>query len=346
MTAVRQQLAATQLADGTEIAYAVAGSGPLLVHAPGWLTHLELSWAMPPERGFYEALARGRTLVRYDRPGCGLSGPTTETPSMDLEIRDPRGSGRCSDLVDGHDRGRAVRSLARSGRGGLLRSDVSRVGVAVGLVRRVGARSRRRLGREPRTRPRPDQPAVGPRLRRTRRHLRSQRRREDPSGVHRLPACGHEPADRARPALRWPTTSTSPTTSPGSRRRHWWSTATATGPRPWSRAARWRRGIPGASLEVLDGRDHLPYIGDAAGLATSIRRFLGLPAARAGSATALTDRQQQVARLVTEGMTNREIAAELTITERSVESHVERIRDRLGFRSRSQVAAWYTAGGR
>ena len=97
---------------------------------------------------------------------------------------------------------------------------------------------------------------------------------------------------------------------------------------------------------MLDGRDHLPYIGDAAGLATSIRRFLGLPAARAGSATALTDRQQQVARLVTEGMTNREIAAELTITERSVESHVERIRDRLGFRSRSQVAAWYTAGGR
>ena len=42
---------------------------------------------MPPERGFYEALARGRTLVRYDRPGCGLSGPTTETPSMDLEVR-------------------------------------------------------------------------------------------------------------------------------------------------------------------------------------------------------------------------------------------------------------------
>src|SRR6478735_11014218 len=87
MTVVRQQLATTRLADGTEIAYAVAGSGPLLVHAPGWLTHLELSWAMPPERGFYEALARGRTLVRYDRPGCGLSGPTTETPSMDLEVR-------------------------------------------------------------------------------------------------------------------------------------------------------------------------------------------------------------------------------------------------------------------
>jgi DNA-binding CsgD family transcriptional regulator len=67
---------------------------------------------------------------------------------------------------------------------------------------------------------------------------------------------------------------------------------------------------------------------------------------RGGSAAALTDRQQQVARLVAEGRTNREIAAELTITERSAESHVERIRDRLGFRSRSQLAAWYSAGGR
>ena len=119
-----------------------------------------------------------------------------------------------------------------------------------------------------------------------------------------------------------------------------------TGPRHWSRAEASAAGIPGSRLEILDGRDHLPYIGDAAGLATSIRRFLGLPAVRAGSNRHLTDRQQEVARLVTEGLTNREIAAELTITERSVESHVERIRDRLGFRSRSQVAAWYAAGGR
>jgi DNA-binding NarL/FixJ family response regulator len=56
--------------------------------------------------------------------------------------------------------------------------------------------------------------------------------------------------------------------------------------------------------------------------------------------------QQQVARLVALGLTNREIAAELVITERSAESHVERIRDRLGFRSRSRLAAWYSAGGR
>jgi DNA-binding NarL/FixJ family response regulator len=88
-------------------------------------------------------------------------------------------------------------------------------------------------------------------------------------------------------------------------------------------------GIPGARLEIQAGRDHLPYIGDAVGLARSLRRFSGLRPPRAGPAAALTTRQEQVARLVAQGLTNREIAAELTITERSVESHVERIRDRI-----------------
>ena len=44
-----------------------------------------------------------------------------------------------------------------------------------------------------------------------------------------------------------------------------------------------------------------------------------------------------------QGWSNRQIAEELVITERSAESHVERIRARLGFRSRAQIAAWYVA---
>ena len=52
----------------------------------GWLSHLELSWALPAERGFLEAMASGRTLLRYDRPGCGLSDPTAREFSLDLEL--------------------------------------------------------------------------------------------------------------------------------------------------------------------------------------------------------------------------------------------------------------------
>ena len=57
----------------------------------------------------------------------------------------------------------------------------------------------------------------------------------------------------------------------------------------------------------------------------------------------LTRRQQEVAALVAEGLTNREIGARLGIEERSAEGHLERIRLRLGVRSRAQVAAWWVA---
>jgi predicted ATPase/DNA-binding CsgD family transcriptional regulator len=61
---------------------------------------------------------------------------------------------------------------------------------------------------------------------------------------------------------------------------------------------------------------------------------------RAGVEGGLTKRQLVVARLVAEGLTNREIAARLYISERTAEGHVEQIRNKLGFSSRSQVAAW------
>ena len=52
----------------------------------GWLTHLELGWELPAERAFYEALAPGCRLVRYDRAGCGLSAASSRPPSLALEL--------------------------------------------------------------------------------------------------------------------------------------------------------------------------------------------------------------------------------------------------------------------
>jgi predicted ATPase/DNA-binding CsgD family transcriptional regulator len=59
----------------------------------------------------------------------------------------------------------------------------------------------------------------------------------------------------------------------------------------------------------------------------------------------LTRRQREVARLVAQGLTDRDIAARLSISVRTAESHVEQILARLGFRSRSQVAAWVATSG-
>ena len=56
--------------------------------------------------------------------------------------------------------------------------------------------------------------------------------------------------------------------------------------------------------------------------------------------TELSPREQQVAALLAQGLTNRQIAQRLVVTERTVAAHIEHILDKLGFASRHQVAAW------
>lgn len=54
----------------------------------------------------------------------------------------------------------------------------------------------------------------------------------------------------------------------------------------------------------------------------------------------LTRRQREIAALVAEGLSNREIAAQLVISQRTAETHVENILTKLGFTSRAQIATW------
>ena len=344
MRLVKQRLSSTRLADGTEIAYALVGQGPLMVHAPGWLTHLEFSWALPAERGFYEMLARGRTLVRYDNPGCGLSGPTARALSFELEVEALEAvvasatSTADTDAVElfGASLGSAVAaSLAASQPrrvsrlvlyGGWVRgSDLASAEIrqhVLGLISQHWG-----LGSDVLA----DifAPSADPATRTA--FTRYQR-----EAAQRRPLAGCWP---------WRMSSTSPISSRALRAH----------PGPASGSGSCGAAGAGPSLGRGDPGRAPGGHGRSRPLAVHRRRHLvghahqgfpGLPPLRDESASTLTTRQQQVARLVSQGLTNREIAAELTITERSAESHVERIRDRLGFRSRSQLAAWYSAGGR
>jgi DNA-binding NarL/FixJ family response regulator len=54
---------------------------------------------------------------------------------------------------------------------------------------------------------------------------------------------------------------------------------------------------------------------------------------------ALTRREREVASLVAQGLTNRQIASELFISERTVDHHVEKILKKLDLSSREQVAS-------
>jgi pimeloyl-ACP methyl ester carboxylesterase/DNA-binding CsgD family transcriptional regulator len=59
--------------DGVGLAYAIDGEGPPLVKASNWLSHLDYERRSPIWRHWVSELSRGRTLIRYDQRGCGLS---------------------------------------------------------------------------------------------------------------------------------------------------------------------------------------------------------------------------------------------------------------------------------
>lgn len=94
-----------------------------------------------------------------------------------------------------------------------------------------------------------------------------------------------------------------------------------------------------ALQEEEQGGGSLPGNGSAAGERAPAATG---PAGRAapGAQAPLTRREMEVARLVAQGLTSKEIAAGLVISQRTVDSHIEHILAKLGFHSRSQIAVW------
>ena len=62
--------------------------------------------------------------------------------------------------------------------------------------------------------------------------------------------------------------------------------------------------------------------------------------ARRSNSAGLTAREREIAGLIAGGLSNREIANRLVISEGTVEVHVKHILSKLGYKSRSQVAAY------
>ena len=69
--------------DGTRLAYSRTGEGPPIVKTANWLNHIDYDWDSPLWRHWIQELTRGRSLVRYDERGNGLS--DWNTPELSLE---------------------------------------------------------------------------------------------------------------------------------------------------------------------------------------------------------------------------------------------------------------------
>lgn len=86
--ATDQQIRFCTSSDGVGIAYATIGSGPPLVKAANWLSHLEADGKSPVWRHWIRDLSRHHTLVRYDERGCGLSDWNVDEFSLEAWVRD------------------------------------------------------------------------------------------------------------------------------------------------------------------------------------------------------------------------------------------------------------------
>jgi len=74
-------------AGGARVAYAVVGDGPLLVCPAWWVSHVERDWEHPGFRRFFSRLAEGFRVVRYDRPGTGLSDRDVPARTQAAEVQ-------------------------------------------------------------------------------------------------------------------------------------------------------------------------------------------------------------------------------------------------------------------
>jgi pimeloyl-ACP methyl ester carboxylesterase len=76
---------------GFNIAYQVLGDGPVdLVLSPGWVTHLELAWDVPPLARFLRTLASFTRLILFDERGTGLSDRLSSgaLPTLEQRVED------------------------------------------------------------------------------------------------------------------------------------------------------------------------------------------------------------------------------------------------------------------
>jgi DNA-binding winged helix-turn-helix (wHTH) protein/alpha-beta hydrolase superfamily lysophospholipase len=85
---VAQEIRFCTSADSTRIAYAVSGTGPPLLKAANWMSHLEFDWDSPVWSHWIAALSRRHKLVRYDGRGNGLSDRKPDNLSLDAMVSD------------------------------------------------------------------------------------------------------------------------------------------------------------------------------------------------------------------------------------------------------------------
>jgi pimeloyl-ACP methyl ester carboxylesterase/DNA-binding CsgD family transcriptional regulator len=341
----RQKIRYLRTPDGVQLAWAEAGTGPVLVKAANWLTHLEYDWESPVWRHWLHFLADRFRLVRYDERGCGMTdwevgdlsierwGEDLETV-VDLASPDApvallgisQGAAACLDfavrrpdrvshlvLYGGYARGAARRDDPASGRLYAAIIEIARLGWGtdnpafrqVFTSRFIPGGTDEQIGWFNELCRKTTSPAIAAELFETRAHV---------------------DVDALLPQVRTPTLVL--------HARHDEVV-------PFSEGRRLAAGIPNAQFVELDSRNHVLLQNEPAWdrFREALLDFVGL-AARGGedaAFTALSGREREILALLTDGLGNAAIAERLALSEKTVRNHVTSVFDKLGVGTRAQA---------
>ena len=322
------------------VAYAVVGSGPPLLVDLGRAHDLEAFWRNPWYRGLIQRLGRRFTVVRWDRPGFGLSDRQSRDLTLEGEL----------DLLDHltfHLGLEQVRALAAGDAGPIMIQFAARRPAMVSRLALFGTAAAGRLlslslpapALEALCVPQTEvihallaaataggcEPEVGRWL--------SSALGEAADAVTIVNLVAETTQLDARPVLPLVTAATLVL-----HREHDPAVPSAFG-------RELAAGIRGAQFAAVGGTAHLLFAGDPDPPLRVLMPFLagGAEAELAAEPDRLSQRELEVVGMLLLGLTSAEIGQRMAIKRRTVEAHLEHIRAKLGVRTRSRIAAWAVA---
>ncbi len=333
---------------GRQVAWATVGEGPPLIIGGWWMSHLELDWVDERFRRLITNLARYRTVIRYDRPGTGVSGDDGSPPgSLDEEVEVLSGvieavGGGPLDGYAGSAGGPVALAMAAStpglferlvvygsyARGSEIASAESRA-TMVELIRTHWG-----IGSKVLT------DAFIPSA--------SGEERERFVSFQRQSASAEVAAASLAAVYSFDVSDRLQTVDADVTVLHRRNDRAI----PFDLGRSLAAEIPAARFIALDGSDHLPWHGDSSQVVEAVLRGLGVEnpevdagasptaaSSRAQPETDLSARELEILKLVARGKSDREIAEELVLSPHTVHRHVANIRTKLRQPSRAAAAA-------